>query len=303
MFRKLTDRLSSVASSAVAALSNSEENEKVQRLTALGFDSNMAVQALQATQGNVDQAAELLLSQQASSTTAAAPAPSRQQQQQQRPTTAAQEEEQLQRAMQESYDLAAATARAKPLRTAAMHKAAEAAARRAGSGAANTPIDVDAPSKNTGNNNNNNNPKPRAAAAAAATTAGVAGGLVAHHPQVKIIPKLQDKSKEEQILRCTDRLKTSPTAVDTLLRALVAVQKEPHNVKFRTVDKSSIGYQRSIANAPGAQDLLLAMNYRHASQKSYHDSLVLDLARIDPALLYLGISALEQTKLTVEYKQ
>jgi UBA/TS-N domain/PUB domain len=310
MFRKLTDRISSAASSAVAAIHSSagsgssssnseEENEKVQRLTALGFDSHMAVQALQATQGNVDQAAELLFVQHTPSTSSSSSAPVAQQQQQQhRSAAAAQEEEQLQRAMQESYDLAAAAAapRAKP-RTAAMHKAAEAAARRAGG--SNNPIDVDTPSSK-----NSSKPRAVAAATAAAAATGVgAKALAIHHPQVKIIPKLQDKSKEEQVLRCTDRLKTSPTAVDTLLRALMAVQKEPQNAKFRTVDKTSIGYQRSIANAPGAQDLLLAMNYRHASQKAHHDALILDLARVDAALLFLGISALEQTKLTVEYKQ
>ena len=123
--------------------------------------------------------------------------------------------------------------------------------------------------------------------------------LVAHHPDVKVIPKLQEKSKEEQILRCADRLKQNHVAVDTLLRALSTVRDHPENPKFRKVDKTTAGYQRSLANVPGAEDFLRAMNYRDATSTS----LILDRAAVDPALLYLGISALEQMRLTKEYQE
>jgi hypothetical protein len=56
-----------------------------------------------------------------------------------------------------------------------------------------------------------------------------------HHPDVKLIPKLQDKSKGEQIMRCTDRMKNSPAAVETLLKALSAARQNPDTDKFRHI--------------------------------------------------------------------
>ena len=270
MFRKLTDRLSSAASNVLGT-----EDPNVQRLVQMGFDAPSARNALEASGGNVDRAAELLLSSGAGAssmiTTAATPAA----------TTSSHhssEEETLRRVVEESYrmeqerqtknDTAAATttttkASRKAVRTAAMSKAALAAEQRA-NGVVSAKV-----------------------------------GLSHTHPDIKLIPKLQDKSKEEQVLRCADRLKSSPQAVDTLYRALTAVQKDPDNPKFRKIDKTTAGYQRSLVNAPGAEDLLKAMNYRvHGTQ-----SLMLDRGMVDPALLYLGVSALEQTKLTDEYKQ
>jgi hypothetical protein len=45
--------------------------------------------------------------------------------------------------------------------------------------------------------------------------------------------------------------------------------------------------------------MLRAMNY----QPYDGQSLLLDRSMVDPALLYLGISTLEQTRLTPEYKR
>jgi hypothetical protein len=56
-----------------------------------------------------------------------------------------------------------------------------------------------------------------------------------HHPDVKLIPKLQDKSKGEQIMRCTDRMKNSPATVETLLKALSAARQNPDTDKFRHI--------------------------------------------------------------------
>ena len=254
MFRRLTERLSS------AVLG---EDPKVQRLVAMGFDAPSAANALEACNGNVDRAAELLLSSTPPTTAT---------------TAQSDEEATLQRIMQESYQME--QQRRKPTRTAAMNKAAQAAERRSAGERTTTPTTTTRP-------------------VARPTVRTTSGGLSAHHPDVKLIPKLQDKSTEEQILRCADRLKSSPQAVDTLYRALTAVQQNPENAKFRKIDKTTAGYQRSLANAPGAEDLLSAMNYRpHGTQ-----SLVLDRGMVDPALLYLGVSALEQTKATSEYKQ
>jgi len=102
------------------------------------------------------------------------------------------------------------------------------------------------------------------------------------------------------VLRCTDRLKAYPAAVDTLHKALVALRNDPGNEKYRKVDKSTPGYKRSLADAPGAEGLLLAMNFyaRPGTQL-----LIMERHRVDPALLYLGISALEGAKQTPEYKE
>ena len=120
-----------------------------------------------------------------------------------------------------------------------------------------------------------------------------------HHPNVKLPAKFKDKSKEEQVLRCANRLKPYPLAVDTLYRALTAVQQDPSNVKFRKIDKTTRGYKRSLESVPGAEALLLAMNFQ--THGAY--SLVLERAWVDQALLYLGISALEGAKESNEYKE
>jgi hypothetical protein len=249
MFRKFSDKLQAASS----WMTNGGDAAKIRQLTAMGFSDEAASRALQAADGNVDQAANFLLQHQ----TPASPVN--------------REEADLQRAMQASLEASTppTTARTKPQRAAAVSKAAQAAQRRANGGV----VLSSAPS--SGNSS-----------------------LSRDHPAVKIIPKLSDKSAEEQILRCADRLKSSHQAVDTLIKALTAVQRDPDAQKFRTVDKTTTGYQRSIAPAVGADDFLRAMKYRAAGP----NRIVLDRHNVDPALLYLGISALEQTKLTAEYQ-
>lgn len=83
--------------------------------------------------------------------------------------------------------------------------------------------------------------------------------------------------------------------MDTLYKTLKTLQSNPSHPKFRRIDQSTVGYQKSLASAPGAEDLLQAMNYRKSGPKT------LSLDFVDQATLYLGISALEQTKLTPEY--
>merc|ERR1712137_935062 len=122
--------------------------------------------------------------------------------------------------------------------------------------------------------------------------------LAKHHPNVKLPPRLQDKSKKEQVLRCSDRLKSYPAAVDTPIRALTALSSNPSNIKFRRINKSTAGYQRSLANVPGAEQLLLTMNYSAVGP----NTLYLDYGRLDSNLLQLGLSALEEIKATPEYK-
>jgi len=345
MFRKITDRLNAAAASVGISSTNAAaaggNGDNLQTLIAMGFDSGAATNALEATGGDVERAAELLLlSSQGgggggaddSSVQAASPPPP--------PPPAARRRQQevividddgdvaMQRAMEESaateqqrrWRLQQGTedyaAQANPSRTAAVHKAGEAAlARLAGeqagggrgkrkkNGAANKVPPASAPAPAAAATAADDDRNLLSAAAAMHVTGkkpASAPSSLSHlnHPGVKILPKLQDKSKEEQVLRCADRLKAYPQAVDTLYRALTTIQRSPDDDRYRKVDKTTAGYKRSLENVPGGEDLFLAMNFRRRG----NDELVLDRSAVDPALLFLGVSALEQTKLTDEYQ-
>jgi hypothetical protein len=257
MFRKLTDRLTSAASSVLG-----REDSNVQQLVELGFEGNRARAALQSTNGNVEQAAELLLAGDIS--------------QQHIASNEGEEDAMLQRALQESLQ--------QPKRTAAMKAAARAAEERLES--QKLPYQKKTSSRSSSTDSRQSS-----------ISLPSSGGLSTSHPDVKVIPKLQEKTKEEQVLRCADRLKSYPNAVDTLLRALLAVQNDPNNTKFRTIETNTTVFQRTLQSSPGAVDLLRAMNYYPVGGK-----LILDRSNVDAALLYLGTSALEQTKVTPEYR-
>jgi hypothetical protein len=123
------------------------------------------------------------------------------------------------------------------------------------------------------------------------------------HPNVKLPTKLQSKSKEEQILRTANRVKPHVMAVDTLLRVLLSVRSSPDNIKFRVIDRTNANYVQYVRDVPGAEDLLLAMNYRRNDYvTSGKNELRLERHLVDDALLYLGISALEQMRESEEYK-
>ena len=71
MFRRLRDQVSSAADAASAALGITSEAER--QLVSMGFPADQARNALNATDGNVDRAADLLLA--GGGASAAAPAP------------------------------------------------------------------------------------------------------------------------------------------------------------------------------------------------------------------------------------
>jgi len=243
---------------------NSSEQQNVATLQNMGFSERDARNALQQTGGNLEQAANILL---ARGLGGPQNVPAHEFNRQQV------EDDELQRALQASMMTSSSSSppaaqpapKRKP-KTAAASNAGKAALRRA-----NTPA-----SPTHSKNSRSTSP-------------------LSSHPNVKVPEKLSNKSKEEQILRTADRLKSSPQALDTLYRTLKTLQSNPNHPKFRRIDQTTAGYQKSLAKAPGAEDLLLAMNYR----KSGPNILTLEIA--DPATLYLGISALEQTKLTPEY--
>lgn len=272
MFRKLTDKLSAAAN---AVIGNSEE-EAVQTLQQMGFSADSARNALQATNGDVDRAADLLL---------ASVSPGGSQQQNAPSTTPRHNDNEaaLNAALQESLQTEEArqldmareashstanneTKKPPPVQSAASIRAGQTAVARAARG---------------------DNPFP-------ANTAKNGVQPLASHPNVKMPAKLQHKSKEEQVLRCADRMRPYPRAVDTLYIVLTSIQKDPTNDKFRNIDKQNAP---SLSSA-GAEDMCLAMNFTARSPTK----LVLSRDRVDPALLYLGISALEGTRQTHEYK-
>lgn len=117
---------------------------------------------------------------------------------------------------------------------------------------------------------------------------------------------MKDKSKEEQIVRCTKRLAPHPLAVDTLIRSLAAIRANPSDTKYRKIDKNNAGYKRALQDVPGAHDLLLAVNFRPLSSTSASDGkneLIMHANDIDYVLLYLATSALEKIKEdSVEYR-
>mmetsp|Transcript_12865 Transcript_12865/g.18898 ORF Transcript_12865/g.18898 Transcript_12865/m.18898 type:complete len:428 (-) Transcript_12865:176-1459(-) len=270
MFRKLTDRLT-------AALSGNDD--KVTTLQEMGFEPNQARSALEATGGNVDSAAELLLS----STFPASNSVSNH------------DEFSIENAMEESLQ----TENQRIYRQAQEESLQENRLRSAAnSKAAQATISRSKINSTKAKRANGNSKKARATTQNSTATQTVCS-IEKHHPNVKVPPKLEDKSKEEQILRNVDRVKSHPAAVDTLYKALSALKNNPGNEKFRRIDKSTLGYQRSLAHAPGAEALLLTMNF------TVSDSgiLVIDRTRIDPALLYLGVSALEEAKQSNEYKE
>jgi len=290
MFKKLKDKLNEAVRG---------DNNHEQTLQNMGFSAEEARQALQATNDDVERAAELLLASSSTGVHHSAAAP-----------TVSQEldaDEQMRRVMEESRQTeenrrTRAAKEASTHRTAAMVHAGEAAARRFGQNNTKTrankkqPVTIDL----TKNGNKKKAPHSSGNPKSAPSSRSSSGDLSAHHPNIKVPAKLQDKSKEEQVLRCTDRLKAYPAAVDTLHKALVALRNDPANDRYRKVDKSTAGYKRSLADAPGAEGLLLAMNF-YARPGTQH--LIMERHSVDPALLYLGISALEGAKQTQEYKE
>jgi hypothetical protein len=255
----------------------SSRNDKVNILTSMGFNRSLAENALVASNGNVEQATNLLLSQGSlvSSSTSSSVSGLGEEE----------EEEQLQRAIRESQI------------SASNHKARSAAAVRAGEAAMKRATNA---TKTFGSNGKvfNPNSKGHTTSSLLPNVANKNTSLSSLHPNVKVPTKMKDKSKEEQILRCASRLAPYPLGVDTLLKAFIMIRDHPNDEKYRKINKETSGYQNTLHEKPGALDLLKAM---HFEQRHGTSHLILSKSMIDPALLYLAISALEQVRLTEEY--
>jgi hypothetical protein len=330
---------------------SNDNNEAVQQLEAMGFPRERAIHALNATDGDVERAAELLLlgvnegDYTSTTTNNNNNNNARNNTNNEGTHVAAHNEEQMRRAIEESLqvnqrretdDLRRAEIASLQTNTTSNNNGGGknggvVKAKKKPSAPANAADVIDL----TDDSNNNKQPaasKPIAAKtkkkdttikSAASVNAGKAAvsrfnntsnnnntttsspttKLNKTHPNVKLPTKLQSKTKEEQILRTANRVKPHVMAVDTLLRVLLSVRSDPDNIKFRVIDRTNVNYVTYVRDAPGAEDLLLAMNYRRNNYAtSGKNELRLERHLVDDALLYLGISALEQMRESEEYK-
>ena len=278
MFRRLTERLTAAISGNTPS---SDTEDRVRVLEAMGFAPASARDALNQTNGDIDNAAILLLrTPSQSATTSSTPAPLQSNNMDEAFRIAL--EESLQTEEQRLYRQAqeASMQQSLPVVPKPPKKAFSPIRKRTSSAPANKAGQAAEIRASNATSRSRNSRSP----------------IQEHHPNVKIPVKLEEKSKEEQILRNVDRVKSYPSAVDTLYKALTALRENPDNPKYRRIDKSNPGYQRSLAVAPGAEALLLAMNFVQIGA-----TLVLDRSRVDPALLFLGISALDDARNSVEY--
>ena len=268
---------------------SNKDKAKVETLISMGFHESQAKHALDAFDGNLERATNYLLSE-------ADGGINQQQQHAQQ-----QEQQQLERAMAESLEIQ--HRRVAP--SAASVKAGQAAAARAANAnkkfGANGKILIKT-EKTTSNSSLHDSTYKSKESSYKSTNNPINNKksiLLENHPHVKVPTQMKDKSKEEQILRCAKRLAPYPHAVDTLLRAFIYIRQYPDNDKYRKIDRSSAGYQNVLDGKPGAMDLIHAMNFVNRPQSN---DFVMDRSRVDAALLYLGISALEEVQKSSEYK-
>jgi len=311
---------------------NNSNSEEIQQLEAMGFPRERAIHALNATDNDVERAAELLLlgvNERDYPTSAAAAATNDNNSNVNEGThVAAHNEEQMRRAIEESLQVNQRQ-EANNLRRAEIaslqnnNNRVKAKVFGKKPPAASEVIDLttgdDSKPASTTTKAKRNTTNVKSAAAVNAGKAAVSRfttnnnkdtssptstTLSQTHPNVKLPTKLQSKSKEEQILRTANRVKPHVMAVDTLLRVLLSVRSSPDNIKFRVIDRTNANYVQYVRDVPGAEDLLLAMNYRRNNDyaTSGKNELRLERHLVDDALLYLGISALEQMRDSDEYK-
>ena len=339
VFKKLTDLTSRATNTLIHG---TETAEKIHQLESMGFDAQRAKHALNATNGNVERAAELLLlgggnvdvvmydattSQATASNTAT-----------EGRNVRAHNEDQMKRAIQESLETSQFE-QTKQVKDAEMESFVDMEKKKAMNkkkerekteviDLISDDDEVEDKKPSSKKKKENKVHRPAAAAttqkkqpkSAAAINAGKAAtsrfnnnnintttktpktkttSLDHTHPNLKIPTKMSNKSKEEQIMRCANRVKSHVMAVDTLLRVLTSVKAHPDNPKFRCIDRTNVNYVKYVRDAPGAEDLLHTMNYH--SMLPGANELRLERHRVDDILLYLGISSLEQMKLTNEY--
>ena len=307
MFRKFADRVSNAANNAADRVGNAigglgagagqaggggSSTSGLQQLMSMGFSESDSRHALQLFNNNVEQAADWLLNNRhpvgvAGTTTTSHPSPGMQ-------ATAQQiEDDDLQKALAASLEQQNNQAATNTVRSAASKRAGQAALSRFEQKKTNTTNTKKKAVPATTNKPREKSPVP----AQQQPSGPMYPAAIANPNLTKNLPKEMSKlEKEEQIMRCANRMAPYPKAVDTVLKSLKQLQQNPNNAKFKTLDTNSTIFQKSL-NAPGVIDFFKAMNY-HPSPSNLN---VLHLSFVDPATIYLGISALEQIQLTDIY--
>jgi hypothetical protein len=281
-----------------------ESTSNIETLISMGFTSSQAKHALDTFDNNLERATNYLLSNQSDDDTHNTPniATSR--------NSIETEDEQLQRIMAESIVSEQRRAATAPRgnTSAASIRAGQAAASRAENAnrrfGTNGKVIAKKENKKksiqkTSYTSSNTTAFNQPSSTSVTNMLKPGKGDLKDHPNVKMPTQMKDKSKEEQILRCAKRIAPHPLAVDTLLRAFVFIRENPDNVKYRKIDKSSMGFRNVLEGKPGVTDLIQAMNF--VPSHSNPMNLILNRNQVDMALLYLGISALEQMRKSDEY--
>jgi len=237
-------------------------NEKIKQITNMGFDVDSARTALEMSKNKVEDAVSLLLSQQSHSMDIL------------------------------NTNVTETRGAVQSNQTAASKRAGEAAlARVENKKNVGKPKNVATLKNSNGTNRHQQRPSTNAIPINKSLNTGTKG--------LKIPLRLDQKPKEEQILRSVQRLSKSSKTVDILLKALESLKSDPSNPKFRTIHKTTQVYKNYIQNVPGAQDLLLAVNFCNERNQLVNKQAA---EQCDMALLWMAISALEHSKNTNEYK-
>ena len=121
--------------------------------------------------------------------------------------------------------------------------------------------------------------------------------LSQYHPGIVLPPRLEEQSIHEQLRRCCDRMQSYPKAVDTLYRSLSTIINHPHEPTFRRIDTTSPGYQRALANVPGAEQLFRTLGFA-----ATNNAQALVLTSLNPDNFRLALEMLEQTKESAAYQ-
>ena len=245
-------------------------NSRVQSLQQMGFDSEMVMNALAAADGDVDVALEILLS-----------------------------------SSSERGTVVESSASAPLARSAASVKAGQAALQRAenrngtdrrrGKKKVNATIDVSKRKTGFENLTSQTTANVKLPSSSASTNLN---GNVPNHLSTNLPSKISDKSLEEQVTRCVERVAPYPRTVETFLLTFTKLKNNPDNDIYRKLDSSNAGFERVITGVPGAEDLLRAVKFHKRKDSVFW---VMQRVDFDPALMWMAVSALEEAKLSKEY--
>jgi len=117
-------------------------------------------------------------------------------------------------------------------------------------------------------------------------------------PRFHPVKDMGERSAEDQLKRTARRLAPNHLAVDTLIRAVGQLTKDPSNPRYRKLKLTNRVFAATIGASPGGVDFLLAIGFRRVGDG---DTLQLSESAYDPVLCVQGLSALEMATRQPEY--